>query len=306
MAMREYPIIDTHTHTFPSKEVGRQAIHMLPHRGASGVVEDLLPDLAEAGFSKAVMLNFTPTGEMREENLARHGRQAAPARWGEVEEQVRQAIAGRVQRRNAWTLEVAQTHPSLIPFVGVDPRMGEDGMLAELDACIRAGARGIKFHCSTQRSYPTDTGLRAVYARAEQLNVAVVFHSGWHPLGCHLSDYARPSRFEAIAREFSRLHIVLAHIGLGWQEEAVALAQTYPNVYFDSSLAITGTWDPPPLSDDEVVNLLRLVGVDRVMFASDWPLCVPLKERRRAEALPLDDSERRRFFHENAERILRI
>ena len=30
--MRSYPIIDTHTHTFPTREVGRQAIQALPHR----------------------------------------------------------------------------------------------------------------------------------------------------------------------------------------------------------------------------------------------------------------------------------
>jgi predicted TIM-barrel fold metal-dependent hydrolase len=304
--MRDYPIIDTHTHTFPTKEVGRQAIQALPHQGASGVVEDLLPDLAAAGFAGAVMLNFTPTGEMREDNLARAGKTAAPARWGAVEDEVRQVIVGRVQRRNAWTLQMARAHATLIPFIGVDPRMGEDGMVSELDACVRAGARGIKFHCSTQRSFPTDPGLWAVYKRAEELELAVVFHSGWHPLGCHLSDYGRPARFEEIVKRFPRLNVVLAHIGLGWQEEAVALARAYRNVYFDSCLAITGTWNPPPLSDEEAVSLLRQVGIDRVMFASDWPLCVPLKERQRAESLPLSDSDRRMFFYENAQRILRI
>jgi len=304
--MRDYPIIDTHTHTFPTREVGRQAIRALPHPGASGIVDDLLPDLAAAGFARAVMLNFTPTGEMREEGLTREAKATRPTHWGVLEEQVRQTIVGRVRRRNAWTLKIAREHATLVPFIGVDPRMGEDGMVAELDACVKAGARGIKFHCSTQRSYPTDTGLWAVYKRAEELNLAVVFHSGWHPLGCHLSDYARPARFEGIARSFPRLHVVLAHIGLGWQEEAVALARAYPNVFFDSCLVITGTWDPPPLSDAEIVSLLRLVGLDRVMFASDWPLCSPLKERQRAESLPLSETERRLLFYENAQRILRI
>lgn len=304
--MREYPIIDTHTHTFPTREIGRQAIQMLPHQGASGVIEDLLPDLAAAGFAQAVMLNFTPTGEMREDNLVREGKTAPPAKWGVVEEQVRQNIAGRVQRRNAWTLKTAQENPNLIPFVGVDPRMGEDGMLQELDACVRTGARGIKFHCSTQRSFPTDPGMWAVYRRAEELGIAVYFHAGWHPLGCHLSDYARPARFAGIARDFPKLNVVLAHIGLGWQEEAVQLAEAYRNIYFDSCLVITGTWNPPPLADDEVVSLLRNVGIDRVMFASDWPLCVPLKERQKAESLPLSDTERRLLFYENAQRILEI
>jgi uncharacterized protein len=304
--MRSYPIIDTHTHTFPTREIGRQAIQMLPHQGSSGVIEDLLPDLAAAGFARAVMLNFTPTGEMREDNLAREGKTTAPAKWGVLEEQVRQTIAGRVQRRNAWTMKMARENPTLIPFIGVDPRMGEEGMLQEVDACVRGGARGIKFHCSTQRSYPTDQGLWAVYKRAEELGIAVVFHSGWHPLGCHLSDYARPARFAGIAKSFPKLNVVLAHIGLGWQEEAVELAKAYRNVYFDSALVITGTWNPPPLADDEIVNLLKQVGIDRVMFASDWPLCVPLKERQRAESLPMTDAERQLLFYENAQRILRI
>ncbi len=52
--MWDYPIIDTHTHTFPTREVGRQAIQALSHPGASGVVEDLLPDLAAVGFARAV------------------------------------------------------------------------------------------------------------------------------------------------------------------------------------------------------------------------------------------------------------
>lgn len=302
--MADYPIIDTHTHTFPTKEIGQQAIHRLPYPGASGVVEDLLTDLDAAGFVKAVMLNFTPTGEMREENLIRQGPTAAPARWGEVEERVRRTVADRVRRRNAWTLGVARQHPTLIPFIGLDPLMGEEGMLAELDAAARDGARGIKFHCSTQRSYPTDGRLWPVYRRAEERHLPVVFHSGWHPLGCHLSDYARPARFAEIARAFPRLTIVLAHIGLGWQEEAVALARSFPNVYFDSCMALTGTWTPPPLSDDEIVSLFGLIGVDRIMFASDWPLCVPARERQRAEALPLPDADKRLLFHENARRIL--
>jgi hypothetical protein len=136
--MRDYPIIDTHTHTFPTREVGRQAIQALPHPGASGVVEDLLPDLPAAGFARAVMLNFTPTGEMREENLVREAKGTAPAQWGALEEQVRQSIVGRIRRRNAWTLQVAREHARLVPFIGIDPRMGEDGMPSELATCVRA------------------------------------------------------------------------------------------------------------------------------------------------------------------------
>jgi hypothetical protein len=100
--------------------------------------QDLLPALAAAGFARAVMLNFTPTGEMREENLVREAKGTAPAQWGAIEEQVRQSIVGRIRRRNAWTLQVAREHARLVPFIGIDPRMGEDGMLAELATCVKA------------------------------------------------------------------------------------------------------------------------------------------------------------------------
>ena len=304
--MPDYPIIDTHTHPFPTKAIGKQAMSRLPYPGASGVVEDLLADITAAGFAKAVMLNFTPTGEMREENLIRKGPGSSPAKWGAVEEDVRKMIVERVRRRNAWTLEVATQHPTLIPFVGIDPLMGEDGMLIELETCLQKGARGIKFHCSTQRSYPIDPRLRAVYGWAEEKKLPLVFHSGWHPLGSHLSDYSRPRQFAEIAQRFPKLTIVLAHIGLGWQEEAVALADQFPNVFFDCTLALTGTWKPPPLSDEEFVELLSLVGADRVMFGTDWPMCVPKKERERADMLPLDDTAKRLLFYENAQRILGV
>jgi predicted TIM-barrel fold metal-dependent hydrolase len=223
-----------------------------------------------------------------------------------LEERVRQSLIGRVQRRNDWTLKQSAEHPNLYAFIGLDPRMGEEGMLAELEDCVREGARGIKIHCSTQRTFPNDDGLWAVYKRAEELEISVVNHSGWHPLSCHLSDYSRPARFEPILKDFPKLHLVLDHIGLGWEEEAIALAKAYPNVYFDSSLAISGTWTPMTLADDEIVNLLRAVGIDRVTYASDWPLCVPLKERERMEGLPLSDGERRQLFYQNAERIHRL
>ena len=42
--MPDYPIIDTHTHPFPTKAIGKQAMSRLPYPGASGVVEDLLAD----------------------------------------------------------------------------------------------------------------------------------------------------------------------------------------------------------------------------------------------------------------------
>jgi len=251
------------------------------------------------------MLNFTPTGDMREALLRRQPPDTPGGKWGQVEEEVRQILVQRVQRRNTWTCEVAREHPQLVPFIGLDPMMGEEGMAEELERCLRLGARGIKIHNCFQRLPADDRRFFPIYSRAQERGLPVVFHSGWLPTGQeYAGHYARPASFAPIMEAFPNLTVILAHLGVGWQEEAIAMAHRFPRLHFDSSLVITATLTPPPLSDDEVVNLLRAVGPDRVMFASDWPVCFIQRERRKLEALPLREEERRLLFYQNAQRVL--
>ena len=65
-----------------------------------------------------------------------------------------------------------------------------------------------------------------------------------------------------------------------------------------------GTVQPPSLSDDEAVDVIRQFGVERVLFGSDWPWFHPLRDRERIEALPLSDSEKRLILGENARRVM--
>jgi hypothetical protein len=63
---------------------------------------------------------------------------------------------------------------------------------------------------------------------------------------------------------------------------------------------------PPSLSDDEAADVIRRLGVDRVLFGSDWPWFHLLRDRERIEALPFSDSEKGLILGENARRILRV
>ena len=295
--MSGFSVIDAHVHTYPTSQIGLQATAGTAFSGCAGTVQELLGLMAVGGIDKAVMLNMTPVADMRE---------AALARGEGPHEEVARRMIERMKRRNAWTCQVAREHPSLVPFISLDPSMGPDDAVAEIRQRAQEGARGIKLHPSGQRFSPTDRNLWPAYAEAEALGLPVVSHGGISLLDPESSEHSRPRAFTRVLAAFPRLTLILAHLGEGYLEESLAMAAKYPNLFFDCSAAVSGTVQPPSLSDDEAADVIRRLGVERVLFGSDWPWFHPLRDRERIEALPLSDSEKGLILGENARRVMDI
>lgn len=294
--MPDFPIIDAHVHTYPTPEIGLQAMQGRGQSGSSGTVEELLELMRTGGIERAVMVNMTPVADMRDAALAR----------GQSEEEAQTLVIERLKRRNTWTCRVARAHPELVAFISLDPSMGEEGAAAEVRRCAELGARGIKLHPASQRFYPTDPRLGGAYAEAQDRGLPVISHSGAAAEGAGESPYARPHQFAEVLEAFPNLTLVLAHLGLGCLEESQEMAGRYPNLFFDGSAALNGTVEPPPFPDDEAVALVRRLGVDRVLFASDWPWFHPQRDAERILRLSLSDGEKRAVLRENALRVLRL
>lgn len=311
--MPDYPIIDAHVHTYPTPEIGRQAMMGFGRSDYSGTVDELLDAMARGGIQRAVMVNMTPVADMRDAALARlpqAQRQAAA-------EDIRRQMIGRLQRRNAWTCQVAQEHPELIPFIGLDVSMTREELRQEIEERFQQGARGptggdrrsarlggIKLHPANQRFYPHDRRLWPAYERAQELGLPIIFHSGIFLMDSARDDFAQPRHFAEVLSSFPRLTAVLAHLSRGFFDDAAALARSYSNLFFDSCAAINGTEDPPTLSDDEAVAVIRKIGADRIMFGSDYPWFDPVRDAARIQRLPLSEGEKRAILFENAQRIL--
>lgn len=293
--MPDQPIIDAHIHTYRTAEVGRQAQQGAGRSGHAGTVEEYLQLMAGDGGSieKAVMVNMTPVAEMRDALISR----------GTSEGEATAAAIERLRRRNAWTCEVASRHPQLLPYISLDPSMGEEGALAELQTRVEEGARGIKLHPANQRYFPADRRLWPVYEEVQRLGLPVISHSGLH-FDAKAPAYARPDNFREVLERFPRLTLVLAHLGQGFLEDSVDMAARYPGLFFDCSFVVEGSADPPSISDDEAVASFRRIGVDRILFGSDWPWGHPLRDADRIRRLPLTEEEKRLVLHENARRVL--
>ena len=293
--MSDYSVIDAHIHTYRMADMGWQAQQGTGRSGHAGTVEEYLDVLAAGGIEKAIMVNMTPVAEMRDALMSR----------GMTEDKASAEAIERLRRRNAWTCAVARTHEQLVPYLSLDPSMGEDGALAELTVRVEEGARGIKLHPANQRYFPSDQRLWPVYEEAQRLGLPVISHSGLH-FDARLPAYASPTAFQEMLEAFPRLTVVLAHLGHGFLDDSFTMAARYPTLFFDCSYVVEGSADPPLISDQDAVAIFRRLGVDRVLFGSDWPWGHPLRDAQRVSRLPLSEDEKRLVLAGNARRVLGV
>jgi predicted TIM-barrel fold metal-dependent hydrolase len=302
--MADYPIIDAHVHTYKSREIGRQAMAGAASTDYGGTPDELLALMQRGGIEKAVMVNMTPVFEMVEAALAKLPLFLAGGERAAEEERIRSEIIGRLQRRNEWTCAVGREHPQLVPFIGLDPSMGGQELVAEVDRRVAEGARGIKLHPPNQRFFPDDPRLSPLYEHAQARGLPIVYHSGTFALGPGRNDHGHPRHFAKVATAFPRLTIVMGHMAFGDFDACAALAREHANVFFDCCYVINGTQKAPTLSDDEAAAAIRQAGAGRVMFGSDFPWLDPLLDSQRIQRLALSDDEKRAVLHDNAVRIL--
>jgi predicted TIM-barrel fold metal-dependent hydrolase len=298
-------IVDLHTHTYARPDVGRQAMQGEGWSPYAGTVPELQAAMARGGIGAAVMANLTPVPDMLDAQLGRLPAGLGDAERAEAEVRVREDVRGRLVRRNRWTLEAAAGDPRLIAFVGLDPSVMSPGELRdELEACVAAGARGVKLHPIVQRLPPGTAALWPVYELCQEQGLPVLFHSGF--LGRSAwNACARPAAFADVLEEFPELRVILAHLGRGHFDETVALAERFPGVAFDTCAVVTAAEVPWRLADADAVALIRRLGVARVCFGSDYPWFDPAADAARVAGLPaLTDAERAAILGENARRLL--
>ena len=302
--MAEYLIIDAHVHTYQTREIGLQAKQGSNVTDYGGTLDELLPIMERGGISKAVMVNVLPVADMRDAALAKLPREIPQAEREEALKEIDARILGRLERRNSWTCNLTKENPSLVPFINLDPLMDEHTMTAEiLDKVNNQGARGIKLHPGVQHFFPNDRRLWPAYQTAQQLGLPVIFHAGL--FGTPI-QYAQPKNFDEVLASFPNLTLVMAHLGMGFFDEVTSLARTYPNLQFDCCAIINHTEAERGLSDAALTALIKDIGVERVMFGSDFPWFDPALAIERLLGLDFSEQEKRLLLAENAIRIYKL
>lgn len=151
---------------------------------------------------------------------------------------------------------------TLIPFASVSPDDPDKGM--KLKNYFQRGCKGIKLHPILQKRPPDYKGYFEILEEVKGLGAPVIFHAGvinYFPTKNLYSQYGRVEKFERIIKEFPKINIVLAHMGIQEADKAIGIAEKFKNLYLDTSFQ--------PLK--RIIKAIEKIGQRRLLFASDWP-----------------------------------
>ena len=196
---------------------------------------------------------------------------------------------------------VNQYPDRFIGFACVDPRKG---YLAgkELELAVRElGLVGLgEILPSDVELYPNDKLMYPLYEKALELEIPVLIHTGqlFDP-GTKIK-YNNPIFVDDVAVDFPSLRLIVAHFGWPWTEEAIAVVQRNPNVYFD----ISG-WAPRH-SPKLVIDYMNGPLSDKALFGTDFPLLSWERVVSELKALPLKESTKKKVFGGNAKQFLNL
>lgn len=274
-------IIDAHVHLHPTKEVGKMVVEMIKSEYgvdyySYGTPDDYLNDMENAGIDKAVMVSFAPDNQLKNNNF--------------------------------WTVAITRSgknkpakYPMFIPFISVSPTMNGRTPVEELEHKYNWGMKGLKIHPIAQNFSPDDERMWPVYDWMVKHDLPITAHSGMNI--DNKSDLGEPNRWIKVLESFPDLKLILAHLGNGFWDQTVEIADKYPNVMFDTAIAISHIDSPTTLDDEESIDLIKTIGSHRILFGSDYPWVNPGKDIMKIKSLEISIDDKKKILGENAARL---
>lgn len=216
---------------------------------------------------------------------------------------------------NDYVAELARQYPDkLIPIAGIDPIRGISDAVNELDRCVKQlGMKGLKLYPTYNHFDPGDPLIYPLYEKAIDLDIPIHFHMGWTPSVNAPMKYQMPYLLDVVGIRYRELKVIVAHLGWPWWEECVCLLAKHQN--FCADLAYWCTF--PPEKTFRALLLCRdLVGLDRIVYGSEYALCNPASfsgmfarindEAAKLNLPKLSDGEIKGILGENAARLFKI
>jgi predicted TIM-barrel fold metal-dependent hydrolase len=295
---------DAHAHAFPDAERGFEWQSASPvalgGNRLSGDIFELSELMDRAGIGRTVILLFGRPRRLYEQLKREDG--------DRPDDVVRGEVAEYIAAYNRWGCDVGQADTRFLPFVNVDPNfMDDEAAVKHLVEMVAAGARGVKVVPSWMRLYPDDPRFDAVYQYCANMGLPIVAQSGIGEAPAAGEDpYSRPSRWSPVLKNFPDLKVVLAHLGHGFEDDVISMANEFDNLYADTSVRLSaaplepdGVWNPAAL-----VELLRRIGMERVLFGTNYPMVSPVDYAEALGGLPLTDDERELISTVNFRRVI--
>ena len=187
--------------------------------------------------------------------------------------------------------DIVKMYPKrIVGFAGVhDPK--KERAVQELKEAVRVHRlQGLKLHPDCHSFSPSDEEIVPLIKCATELDVPVLIHS--YPGGMRRGYFGRtaPETIDDLKANVPDATIIIGHMGFPRYLDLLNVAQI-PGVYVESSWGLTSIAELHGL--EFTARYLRMIGIDNVLFGSDW--CgnqVGLEQERQLEVIDKMDLTR--------------
>jgi predicted TIM-barrel fold metal-dependent hydrolase len=204
---------------------------------------------------------------------------------------------------NDYILESIARYPKrLVGFCSVQP-LSISSAISEVERCARGGARGIgELRPDVQLLNLTDDEIIKPFVEVLRKHRLVLLTHASEPVG---HDYpgkglVTPEMLYPFLIRYPDLTVVCAHWGGGLPFYALMpeVNRAMQNVYFDTAAS-------PFLYRPQIYEAVsQLVGADRILFGSDYPLLPQARLLQEIKAAEIPDDAKHLITGGNAERLL--
>ncbi len=184
---------------------------------------------------------------------------------------------GIAEYLNDWAAEFARAVPECLSSATLFP---EDGVEKYVEARIEAGTEIFKVHVQVGDFDLVDPLLDDAWGLLEDAGTPVVIHVNSGPVG---NEHTGPGPMRALMRRHPRLVAVLAHMGAPEYDEFLAIAEDFPTVRLDTTMAFTDFFEEMAPFPRALLPRLAALG-DRILLGSDFPN-IPYPYAHQVEAL---------------------
>ena len=276
-------IVDFHTHVFPpwirakrSYYLKRDPCFALLYSNPEAklaTVEDLIDSMERAGVSLSVILNIG---------------------WSSHQLCV---------ETNNYIMESISRYPDkLVGFCAIQPKAGE-AALAEVERCIRGGVRGIGEMRPDIQGFDLgdESTVKPLMELAKKHRLILLTHAS-EPVGHQYQGKGNitPDLLYSFICKFPELRIVCAHWGGGLPFYALMpeVSAALSDVFFDTAAS-------PFLYRSQIFKqVVDILGPDKVLFGSDYPLIPQSRPIAEIHSLDLPEGVKEKILGGNAQRLL--
>ncbi len=206
---------------------------------------------------------------------------------------------------NDYILESIARYPHrLIGFCSVQPNSYE-AAIAEIERCVKGGIRGVgEMRPDVQLFDLRDEEMMKPFIEVIARHRLILLTHASEPVGHEYPGKGgiTPDMLYPFITSFPNLTIVCAHWGGGLPFYALMpeVKQAMTNVFFDTAAS-------PFLYSPQIYNqVIQLVGADKILFGSDYPLLTPGQLLKEINSLDLPEETRSLILSGNAQRLLGI